>query len=514
MDNPTNSRHSRVVPPRSARAFSLGLVVAVVATIGKTSAERAVDPKSVSPVVGATGVCPDTPLRITFAAPPALGSAGKIRIVDAADDGAVETIDVSLPTASKTIGGLSDFKYYPVIVSGAAAVIYPRNGALAYNKTYYVTVDAGVFQDAAGHAIDVAPRKAWRFTTKAPPPAGKAKLTVAADGAGDFCTVQAALDFIPEGNTSPTTIFVRKGTYPEIVFFTNKHAITLLGEDRKESVITYANNDRFNHSAGNPYAVAGANPSDAVISRGDAIYRRAVFMAHRANDLVIANLTIRNTTPTGGSQAETVILNGTANARAILKDLNLASTQDTLQINGQAYVTNSTIEGDVDFLWGQGPSFFDRCTCRSLRSNAPYSQIRNPAKNHGFVFDHCTFDGLPGVEGNYLSRIKPERFPDSELVLLDSALGSSVSPVLWQIQDAPNGPDGGAANLHFWELNSHDLAGKPADVSKRLAVSRQLKMSEDAALIANYRNPTYVLGNGWNPRTAPIFTAQANVTGR
>jgi pectin methylesterase-like acyl-CoA thioesterase len=320
--------------------------------------------------------------------------------------------------------------------------------------------------------------------------------------------VQGAFDFIPDGNTAPTTIFVRKGTYTEIIFFTNKHAITLRGEERRQTVITYANNDRFNPSAGNPYAVPGANPSDAVVSRGDAIYRRAVLLAHRANDLVITNLTIRNSTPPGGSQAETVILNGTPTARAILKDVDLISTQDTLQLNGQAYVSNCTIEGDVDFMWGRGPALFEGCTCRSLRSDAFYTQVRNPGTNHGFVFAHCTFEGAPGVVGNYLSRIKPERFPNSEVVLIDSVLGSSVNPVGWQIQGGPGGGNSSAANVRFWEFNSR-YAGKPVEVGKRLAISRQLEKPKDATLVANYGNPPFVLGNDWNPRSAPIFAAQA-----
>jgi hypothetical protein len=30
--------------------------------------------------------------------------------------------------------------------------------------------------------------------------------------------VQAALDYIPDGNTDPVTVFLRKGTYREIIF--------------------------------------------------------------------------------------------------------------------------------------------------------------------------------------------------------------------------------------------------------------------------------------------------------
>ena len=448
---------------------------------------------SAFPAPGATGVCPDTPLRLTFSAPPALGASGRIEIHTAANGEVVETIDVSARTAVKTIGGLPNYSYYPVLIDGNTATICPRNGVLAYGKSYYVTLDGG------GSAAAADPQ-AWRFTTKsAPPAAGTTRLTVAADGRADFCTVQGALDFVPDGNTTPTTIFIRKGRYEEIVFFTNRHHLTLLGEDRHETVIAYANNDRFNNnSGGNPFGSANPNPAGAVRGRG-AIYHRGMFMAHRVNDLTIANLTLRNTTPHGGSQAEAIILNGTPTAHAILKDVDLFSYQDTLQINGQAFLSNCYLEGDVDFMWGTGPCFFERCTARSVRSAAYYTQIRNPPTNHGYVYLHCTFDGPAGVTGNFLSRIQPTRFPASEVVLLDCVQNEAVGAVAWQLQGG-----GEIAQVHFWEWNSHTADGRPVDTAQRLAGSRQLRQPDDAATIANYSNPSFVLG-GWDPRTAPIF---------
>jgi pectin methylesterase-like acyl-CoA thioesterase len=463
--------------------------------------------KGLFPAAGAKNICPDTPLRITFADPPQLGTSGRIQVFDAADDRLVETIDIGTRTATKTIGGLEGFKYYPVIISGKEASIYLKNGALIYGRTYYVTIDKGVFQDGSTGYAGIDQPTAWRFATQAAAPeSGTARLTVAADGSGDFCTVQGALDFIPEGNSSPTTIFLRKGTYTEIVFFTNKHGITLVGEDRKQSVIAYANNAAFNSSGGNPFAGSTPNPS-AEERRGGSIYRRGVFLAHRTEDLVIANLTIRNTTPQGGSQAEAIILNGTVTARAILKDLDLYSYQDTLQVNGQAYISNCYIEGDVDFLWGTGPCFFESCVCRSLRSGAYYTQIRNPRTNHGYVFLRCVFDGIPGIMGNFLSRVQPARFPYSEVVLIDCVLGNAVGPVAWQFQDAPGVAATIPPEVHFWEFNSHTADGKPIDVSFRFPASRQLARDADASTIAGYSDPVFVLGNDWNPRRAPIFAA-------
>ncbi len=490
---------------RFTRAFFIFASVALVVTAAPFT-RAALTVARFFPAAGATDVCPDTPLRLTFSAAPTLGAGGKIRVCDATTKTVVETIDLSAPTATKTIGGLEGYKYYTVIVSGRDATLYPKPGALAYHQSYCVMIDAGAFQSGTEVFTGLDEWTAWHFTTKtAPPPAHSLKLTVAADGSGDFCTVQGALDFIPDGNTAPTTIFVRNGTYTEIVFFTNKHAVTILGEDRRQTIIAYANNANFNGSGGNPFANR-ANPSGENPKQGGSVYRRGLFLAHRVNDFTLAHLTMRNTTPQGGSQAEALIVNGTTEARTILRDVDFYGYQDTVQINGQAYISDCRIEGDVDFMWGTGPSFFENCTLRTLRSGAFYTQIRNPGTNHGFVYRHCAFETAPGVVDNCLSRIEPRRFPHSEVVLLDCVLAPGVSAIGWQLQaDAKNPEPASNAGIHFWEFNSRTPAGKPVDVSQRLAVSRQLTLPEDASLIENYQTPAFVLGHDWNPQLAPIF---------
>ena len=228
--------------------------------------------------------------------------------------------------------------------------------------------------------------------------------------------------------------------------------------------------------------------------RTGGVYRRGLFLAHRVNDLKIANLTLHNTTPQGGTQAEAIILNGLPDARAVLANLDLLSFQDTLQINGQAYIANCYIEGDVDFMWGKGPCFFENCEAKSLRSNAYYTQIRNPATNRGYVFKNCTFNGAPGVTGNVLSRIAPVQYPASEVVLINCTLTDAVSPVAWRLDQATEAPD-----VHFWEYNSHTTDGQPIDMSKRLPIAKQLKQPEDKQLIENYSDAKWVLGGQWTP---------------
>ncbi len=273
-----------------------------------------------------------------------------------------------------------------------------------------------------------------------------------------------------------------------------------MGEDRKGTVIEYPNNAKFN----------GGNDGR--------VYHRGLFLAANCDDLVVKNLTLRNTTPQGGSQAEAIILNGTPTSRAILSGVDLYSYQDTLQINGQAYVSDCYIEGDVDFMWGTGPCFFEGCECKSLRSKAYYTQIRNPETNHGYVYYKCVFDGAAGITGNFLSRIEPIRFAFSEVVLIDCTLTDAVGDAGWHL-DGTKGVSQedlgkGATKVRFWEFNSHSADGRAVDISHRLGISRQLAEPADAGLIADYSDPAKVLGNGWDGRKAEAATQKGAGSGQ
>src|SRR4051812_30911488 len=72
--------------------------------------------------------------------------------------------------------------------------------------------------------------------------AAQKKITVAKDGSGNYTSVQAALDAVPEGNKQKLVIFVKKGTYKEVITVdARKSFISLIGEDRDKTILTYDN---------------------------------------------------------------------------------------------------------------------------------------------------------------------------------------------------------------------------------------------------------------------------------
>lgn len=292
-------------------------------------------------------------------------------------------------------------------------------------------------------------------------------LVVALDGSGDFKTIQAAVDAAPDDSAVRTTILVRRGTYAELVIVAaTKKNLTLRGEDRRGTVIAATNN-------------ANLNPR-----------RREMFSAE-ADDFILENLTLHNMTPKGGSQAEAIRVRAD---RVILLGCDFKSFQDTLRLDGRVYVRDCYVEGDVDYVWGSGTVYFDRCTFHSV-NNGYLVQSRNGVDALGYVFVDCTLTGAPHLERYVLARIEPIRFPHSHVAFIDCKIGSFLSRVGWQLDKAPGAEaPGPAPHLRFLEYRSTDLAGKPLDTSARLPASRQISAEEAARL----RSVGSVLG-GWVP---------------
>ena len=467
------------------------------------------------PANHAIRVNPDTHLVLSFSSPPILGKSGLIRIYDAADHHLVDTLDLSIPAGPNpshrvtsppvtafvqdpaspttttpavrttpadlhnyqltTIGGLSDFHFYPVIIHGNVATIYPHNNVLRYGREYIVQIDSGVFTMASGAFEGFTTDDAWRFTTKPDsPPANTTHVVVAADGSGDFSTVQGAVDFVPDNPSQRVTIFIKNGTYEEIVFFRKKANLTFRGEDRDKVQVGYGNNSAFNPPMPGPS-------------------RRCAFSAYDSTGIELINFSLNNYYI---GQAEALLVSGSKN---IVSNMNIKGSGDALNLRGSVYLTDSTIIGDGDTILGVGPAFFRRCVIQSI---GPFMWIRNTEANHGNVFVDCTFTAInrplpwtaPTPPSRVLARLPNNHglnYPYAEAVLINCHL-NGIPPAGW-------GPiDDDTSHVHFWEFNSTDVDGHPVDVAQRHPVSKQLTEPQDTQIIANYSDPAFVLG-GWTP---------------
>jgi hypothetical protein len=409
-------------------------------------------------------VCPDPPLRLTFTAPPTLGTSGTIQVFDASQTATpVATVDMGATAFSDTLGGTKFNLQRPVYVDGNDAVIYLRSHALGYAKTYYVTVDSGAIVGPSG-PLAVSGATTWRFTTASAAPATASSL-VALDGSGAYCTVQRAVDAVPANGAASVTITVAPGHYHEIVHFASKSNLTILGQSRTGTVIEGTNNANLNGSTST----------------------RSLVGVDGSSGIVFDTLTIQNLTPQGGSQAEALRLQSCD--KCVVRNANIASLQDTLLWEGRIYAKSCTISGNVDFVWGTGVAYFDQCDIHTVGRAGAVVQARNAASAYGYVFVDSTLTADSGVTGQVLGRIDVSAFPGSHVAYVNCTMGSFVAPAGWTITGGTPG-----SQLRFWEYESVDPTGRAIDVSRRVAGSTQISAAEAASM----RDPTVVLG-GWQP---------------
>lgn len=476
------------------------------------------------PFAGAENVNPDTHLVLTFSEAPVVGDSGVVRIFDAETHELIDSLDLSIPagpTKSRTygpecdytkipydytrdkmstnkdtrpgtpsgtaeptppeyqlniIGGFTDaFHFYPIIVKGNVATIYPHNNMLEYDKEYYVTIDKGVINVPDGSFEGITKEHRWIFETKKEAPVTKDTLVVDATGNGDFNTVQGALDFIPDFSREQTVVLVRPGDYEELVYARNKSNVKIKGAGMDQTKVHYANNEVFNP---HPLTVKtnewpGTFPS-----------RRAAFMLDNCHDVVLEDITIA--TDLRG-QAEGLLLNGD---RIALYRVHIIGSGDALQANGTIYMEACEMDGGGDTILGRGSLFAYRSNFRN--EGGPFSWVRNTAGHHGDVFVECTFSTSNGRMADYgrTNTNHGTNYPDAEFVLINCKV-KNIIPEGWSSI--------GEKTAKMYEFQTRDMdTDELVDVSKRHAYSKQLDAVKDAAMIADYQKPAFVL-KGWLP---------------
>ena len=461
------------------------------------------------PTNGATGVCYDTPLYVTFNGPVATVNSGRIRIYDSTNSVTpVDTIDMSSNTVVVSPGiGLTNniqphslfsgdsqvINYFPVIVSGNTAAIYPHSGVMTSNQTYYVVMDSGIVADNTGaYFAGVSDTNAWRFTTKPTGPANPTNLVVAADNSGDFDTVQGAVDSIAPGNTSYTLVNIHNGNYVEIVDISGKNNVTFRGQSRAGTVVGYPNNNNLTGTT------AG----------------RMAFKVN-SSDIKIENLTLTNGTPQGGSQAETLLIYNNG-LRCVVDNCDIDSRQDTILINAstsQGYFNNCRIVGNFDYIWGVGVGYFNNCvfhtitntlsssynltaartlTASSSSTNTPWVNPNGTTYSaYGFSFVGCTFEGDPGVAN----------------VTLAGSNGTAGGLDSWALSRFDTnvyvGPVALSNSYVFWQYSNTDLVGNPISFPGVQTIG---VTNNDPRLLAA-TNPI-IWFSGWSPQLAPNITSQ------
>jgi pectinesterase len=203
-------------------------------------------------------------------------------------------------------------------------------------------------------------------------------IVVAADGSGNFKTIQAAVESIPNTNRERTIVFVKDGVYHEKIRV-DASFVTLRGQSRKGTRIEFAQlNDDFTRKPDN--------------------LGRAVINLNRADDFVLENLTAENTAGVIGPHAFTIY--GTGDRTVIVDCDVLSDGADTVSLwlgeRGRYYHANCNFRGSVDFVCPRGWCYATNCSFYEMKNTAAvwHDGVRDPDMK--FVMRNCRFDGTNG----------------------------------------------------------------------------------------------------------------------
>lgn len=308
------------------------------------------------------------------------------------------------------------------------------------------------------------------FAVGAESAAGQTTFVVAADGTGQFKTVQEAINAAPQ-NTSPANpaiIRVKPGTYKELIYVQReKHFVRLVGEDASKTILTFNLNANMTGANGKP--IGTFRTASTVID---------------ADDFAVENITFENSAGAVG-QALAIRVDGD---RVTFRNCRFLGWQDTILLNrGRQYFENCYIEGHVDFIFGGATAFFDHCHINCLRDGYITAASTPKEQLFGFVFSHCKITGASPSVKTYLGR--PWR-AFASVIFLNTEMSEVVHPEGWNNWNQPEREK----TVRYAEYGS---AGAGANPRARVAWAHQLTKQEADAITLEK-----VLGgaDNWNPK--------------
>jgi pectinesterase len=278
------------------------------------------------------------------------------------------------------------------------------------------------------------------------PPTGP--LVVAADGSGQFRTVQAAIDAAPSQSTGPVVIRLKRGAYHEKVLIpATKPHLVLRGDDAATTVITYADH-------------VGANGISTPTSYSVLV---------KAADFTAENVTFENAA--GYTAGQAVALHVEAD-RATFRHCRLVGNQDVLFLalgGTRQYFRDCYIEGTTDFIFGASTAVFSHCVIKSKKNSFVTAASTPAGQAYGFVFLACKLTADTTLAKKvYLGR--PWR-PNAKVAYLGCELGNHIMPAGWDNWKNP-------ANEQTAYYAEYRSTGPGANPAARVPWAHQLTTQE------------------------------------
>ncbi len=232
------------------------------------------------------------------------------------------------------------------------------------------------------------------------------KIIVAADGTGNFTSIQAAINSLPNSSDTQRIIYIKQGSYHEKVSI-EKNKISLIGDDPSNTIITYAEGrDMYTCSHPDDWGVATLNL--------------------KGSDIDLQNLTIENTYGLTAKDTSIACLRDTVTGIRLVKkgchQMALRSFETTRlraincvfrayggdtvspwnKIDGMFYFKDCTMEGWVDFYCPRGWALAENCHFICHSTEAAIWHDGSAYQSSKTVFVNCDFTGDKGFKlGRY-----------------------------------------------------------------------------------------------------------------
>ncbi len=238
------------------------------------------------------------------------------------------------------------------------------------------------------------------------------------NGNGDFTSVQAAIDAVPNFRKKETKIYIKNGIYKEkLVLPASKTNITFVGEDKFKTILTYDDFAQKHNKFGEEMGTTG---STSFFIFGD--------------NFKAENITFENSAGPVG-QAVAVRVDGD---KVIFNNCRFLGNQDTLYCHGKdsrQYYKDCYIEGTVDFIFGWSTAYFENCEiyCKNSGYVTAASTDQNTA--YGFVFKNCKITGSAEENTFYLGR--PWR-DYAQTVWINCYMANLIKPEGWHNWGKPH----------------------------------------------------------------------------
>lgn len=330
-------------------------------------------------------------------------------------------------------------------------------------------------------------------------------------GKPTYKTLTEALKAAPNNSSSKYLIYIKDGVYHEKVTI-DKPNIGLLGEDVNKTKITYG--------VASGTKIPGTNTTYGTFNSASVSVIAPNFSAENItfdNDFNYPeNKAKKDTDSTKLKDPQAVALKFDEKSnKAYIKNCIITGYQDTLYSNaGTQYYTGCTIKGCIDFIFGAGQGYFNKCNIVSIDMKTPNlngyitAASTNIKNKYGFVFYKCNIEaGSKTMAKNSVALGRPwhptttfaggirKADPDAtgSVIYLDCNLGAHIKTSGWYKM---SGKDQNGNIIWFTpeESRFYEYKSTGAGSVKTASPTRKFLTAEEAKQCTKVN----VL-NGWNP---------------